>query len=189
MSDTNTIKKPERKFSKKIYAVRMHPPSLLEGETEGNPQPMVHFLTERSKAMHFKCTKDVYRRVEGKPRPKAPHPGMDKRSDMEFVIGVDEKDRVTSVDTMPKRKKLMHNVGRVDAPSDTVQLTVAYGGQIDIKAIPEYVTTKGMIRIIQLLDAVTEIKPGMMLGGKHEVMSVAGNRVEIEFADVEAAED
>lgn len=182
MSDLNTIKKPRRKFKEKVYAVNMKPPYLKDGETTDGDVPYISFVTAQSNGRRIPCTRKVFKRVEGRKRPGAPHPGLDMRNDLEFVIGVNQEGVVNSVDTFPKTKKLMHNVGRVDEDNpEYVQLTVDGDGQVDVKKVPEHVTYKGVIKLIQLLDGVDEVKPGMLLGGKHEVMSVAGNRVEVDF--------
>jgi len=168
----------------------MNPPSTTAGEVLDAPNTAVHFITAQSNLRHAPCTRDVFRRVEGKPRPKQPHPGMDMRRDLEFLVGINEDGIVTSVDTFPKLRKLMHNVARADEQNpDLIQLTVGAEGQIDIKTAPGHVLTKGFIRVIQLLDTVAEIKPGMRLDGRHEVMSVAGNRVEIDFAGGDTQSD
>jgi len=176
------LEKPKRENVNKILAVNMKPAELRE--TDEGLRTLVTFVEANGDSRTLDCTKEVYRRVEGNPRPGKAHYPMDMLLDKNFLISVDKQtNKVVGVDVMPK--VLTNRFGKL-ADQDTIEFVSMRinqdTGDIDIKSVPPKVGAKDLIRIINSLDNEELITTGQRLAGRYEVMSVSGNSVEIDTA-------
>ena len=175
--------KPARAL-RKVFAERLKPPHLRT--VDGKDVPYLYF-NARGKPGKAPCTKRVFQLVEGRQRAGQPPAGLDRRIHLDFLVGMDITGTVVSVDRLPKIERPRHGMKVVeDNPAENVEMTVDPAtGMVHVTRIPpKGVGTKLLVQLINLVDRESQIYPGQVLGGKYEVMDVAGKRVEIDPQEV-----
>jgi hypothetical protein len=179
MSENTVIglQKPKREGTTKVLARSLKPADLQEDGDE--TVAVMTFVDEQGNSKRMPCTREVYKRVEGNPRPGKPHKALDMVLDKDFVVSIRDN-VVVGVDVLPKVE-----ARRFGTPADSEgveNVTVRVNqttGEYDVVNTPPGLTTKALMRMLTSLDKEDLIKPGTILANRYEVLSVSGNLVEI----------
>jgi hypothetical protein len=181
-------KKP-RKGVKKIHAAAMKSARLLEG-AEGGVELFLEYVDKATSVLHtVRCSEAMYKRMKtgGTGRVKAP--ALNRFRDTEFLVGMESVEGVptcTSIDIVPRLDGFFRDraaaEGEENRRSYLFEVDQA-SGSFQMRKSAEKGTVREVLRLIELMDPLGFIEPGMVLktpaASYGFVSSISGNQLEV----------
>jgi len=173
------MKIQDRSKFKKIELIGMSSPQMrFEGEKK---IPVMEGIDKRGNLVTYDCAKDVYLRIVGSNRANRPADGLDFRKNTTFVIYLNDKNVVVSLDIIPT---IMYKGRTIPASQVGVDSMIIRYGQdncVEVIQRPFNMRLPAMQEVIAAIDKLGgEVEVGTDVTPKARIVNIRDRDVEVD---------
>lgn len=185
----STLEKPVKAgVYRRIHMNRLLPAySKKDGEVH---HYFVRYVDTNNKEKTLPCTAELFLKIHGDRKRKAPHTGLDLKIHTSFILHAKpgEHGEAVLIDQYPDRV-YAHRILPADASEKTeVVLQIDPKGQIEVKDKPYQIRPERIARLMEAVDKLALLEAGLMVGDTlFEITSIQGRKVSLSYTGEDEA--